>query len=359
MMFKKLSVLVLFVLGLVFVSYTTEDAKHDLNRSSSKSDRLDSLLLNDGPYIFIAKDSLIAKSIKNGVLDSISLAINIMPSQFNDESSTFKNVSKIAALSDIHGQYDVATTLLKNNKIIDDSENWCYGDGHFVIVGDIFDRGPHVTELLWLIFKLEKQAEQAGGKVHYLLGNHEYMVMLNDLRYINKKYRQTEQILRTPYNELYGKETVLGRWLRSKATIIKINDNLFVHGGISLEFIKPGFNLEATNQKLRQSIADTERDKKWDSIYGDYYYSSSPIWYRGYFSKDFKKDQIKKLLRALKVKHIVVGHTSQTQVESLFNNRVFAVDTSIKNGVSGELLFIENDAFYRGTMDGQKIEIKK
>ncbi len=358
-MFKKLSVLLALILGLIFVSYRTVDSKTILNNLWSKNSRLDSLLINDGPYIFIIDDSLIEKRINKGLLESNSLAYQTLPSQFNDESSAYYNVSKIAALSDLHGQYDLTTTLLKNNKIIDASENWAYGDGHFVIVGDVFDRGPKVTELLWLIFKLEKQAEQAGGKLHYLLGNHEYMVMLNDLRYINKKYRQTERILRKPYNQLYGNETVLGRWLRSKATIIKINDNLFVHGGISSKFVEPGFDLDAINKKMRLSLRETARDEKWDSIYGKYYDSNSPIWYRGYFSAEFKNEQLKKLLRALKVKHIVVGHTSQTQVESLFKNRVFAVDTSIKNGVSGELLFIENDNFYRGTMDGQKIQIKK
>lgn len=358
-MFKKLSILFFFVLGVILISYTTVSYKTIANNLGSRTVRLDTLSLNDGPYVFIADDSLIEKRIKNGLLETNSLAFDALPTQFNAESSVYHNVSKIVALSDVHGQYDVTTTLLKNNKIIDAAENWAYGDGHFVIVGDIFDRGPNVTELLWLIYKLEKQAEQAGGKVHYLLGNHEFMVMLNDLRYINKKYRQTERILRTHYNELYGNETVLGRWLRSKATIITINDNLFVHGGISSEFMASGFNLEATNQKLRQSLMETERDKKWDSIYGKYYDSDAPIWYRGYFSDTFKKEHIKKLLRALKVKHIVVGHTSQTQVESLFKNRVFAVDTSIKNGVSGELLFIETDNFYRGTMDGQKVKIEK
>lgn len=359
MLFKKFSVLFLFLLGVILVAYTTVDRNPILNNLESKTVLIDTLSFNDGPYIFIDGERLIEKNITNGVLASKSLAFETLPTQFNAEPSAYTKVSKIAALSDIHGQYGVTTTLLKNNNIIDASENWAYGDGHFVIVGDVFDRGPQVTELLWLIFKLEKQAKQAGGKVHYLLGNHEYMVMLNDLRYINKKYKQTERILRTHYNDLYGKETVLGRWLRSKATIITINDHLFVHGGISPEFIESGFNLEATNQKMRRALMEDGRDQKWDSIYGKYYNTDAPVWYRGYFSNEFKNYDIKKLLRTLKVKHIVVGHTSQKQIESLFKNRIFAVDTSIKNGVSGELLFIETDTFYRGTMDGQKIKIEK
>ena len=358
-MLKKIYVLAFFCISLVLFSYTTFDKKKIQANLWSENKSTDVDKIDDGPYIFITNDSLIEKKINNGKLESRTLALETMPFQFKDESSAYHNVSKIAALSDIHGQYDLTTTILKNNKIIDDFENWIFGDGHFVIVGDVFDRGPQVTELLWLIFKLEEQAKEAGGKVHYLLGNHEYMVMQNDLRYLNKKYRQTVRILRTHYHELYGTNTVLGRWLRSKATIITINDYLFVHGGLSQEFIGSDFNLETANEKMRLSLLTDSTNLKNDSIYLKYHDSNSPIWYRGYFSEEFKNDQIKNILKALKVKHIVVGHTSQTQIESLFKNRVFVVDTSIKNGVSGELLFIEESGFYRGTIDGQKIKIKK
>lgn len=103
----------------------------------------------------------------------------------------------------------------------------------------------------------------------------------------------------------------------------------------------------------------TNTDKKWDSIYRKYYDRNRPISYRGYFGDDLKDQQVTKLLKITEVKHIVVGHTSQKQVETLFKNKIFAVDTSIKKGVSGQLLFIENNSFYRGMMDGEKIKIEK
>ena len=40
---------------------------------------------------------------------------------------------------------------------------------------------------------------------------------------------------------------------------------------------------------------ENERDKKWDSIYGRYFDNDAPIWYRGYFSDEFKKEDIKKM----------------------------------------------------------------
>ncbi|TVZ59068.1 calcineurin-like phosphoesterase family protein [Flavobacteriaceae bacterium MAR_2010_105] len=317
----------------------------------------DTLDFDDGPYLFIYNDSLVKKTIINGKVETKVLQPEAAKTEFAPENSTFTNVTKIAALSDIHGQYDLLITLLKNNKIIDENLNWAFGNGHFVIVGDIFDRGSEVTEVLWLVYNLEQQALKSGGKVHYILGNHEYMVLQNDLRYIHKKYWQTSKALQTNYDELFNTETLLGRWLRSKPTMVKINDILFVHGGISEEFIAQGFNLEATNEIMRKSLYMDKRDMQWDSIYGGYFDSNGPIWYRGYFSEDFKKACLNKLLRKLDVKHIVVGHTSQTQVKSLFNNKLFAVDSSIKNGSYGEILIVENKTYYRGTLEGEKIQL--
>ena len=90
---------------------------------------------------------------------------------------------------------------------------------------------------------------------------------------------------------------------------------------------------------MRRSLLEDNTDKKWDSIYRKYYDRNGPIWYRGYFGDDLKDQQVTKLLKITEVKHIVVGHTSQKQVETLFKNKIFAVDTSIKKGVSGQLLF--------------------
>lgn len=319
----------------------------------------DSLNINDGPYIFINNDTLITKNIINGKIDSKILKSQSIKSNFSPEPSVYKNVSKIAVLSDLHGQYNLTIDILKVNEIIDENLNWTFGKGHLVILGDVFDRGDEVTELLWFIFYLEKQAEISGGKVHFLLGNHEYMTMRNDLRYMNKKYKFAAFLLNIPYSELYGTKTLLGRWLRSKSTILKINDNLFVHAGISRLFIDEGYDMEETNQFMRQSLFQDEKEneKAWDSIYGKYYDDAGPIWYRGYFNPEFKKSEINRILRKVDANHIIVGHTSFKQIESLFENKILAVDSSIKNGIYGELLLIKDNKYYRCTLEGERIII--
>ena len=107
--------------------------------------------INDGPYILIKKKKLVEKRIVNGKVFSKDLSLDQYKIEYPSEKSFYNNVSKIVCISDIHGQYDLALNILKNNKIIDENLKWNFGDGHMVIVGDIFDRGDKVTELLWFV----------------------------------------------------------------------------------------------------------------------------------------------------------------------------------------------------------------
>ena len=320
--------------------------------------------ISDGPYIFIEKNELIEKIIINSRVISKSLKTSSYDTIYQAEKSTFNKIKKIAAISDIHGQYDLLIELLQNNRIIDKSLNWSFGKGHFVIVGDIFDRGDKVNEILWFIYELEVQAKNQGGRVHYLLGNHEYMVLYNDLRYIHEKYDVSSKLLNLEYDELYGDNTIIGRWLRSKSTIIKINDNIFTHGGISKDFITyKNFNIEKINNTMRRSIPRLKELRKLrkegqsNNFYDMYFGNKSLIWYRGYFEEDMTDTDILSILQLVDANHIVVGHTSNEKVIQLYKNKIIGVDSSIKKGNYGELLIIKNDRFFRATLNGKLIEL--
>jgi len=320
---------------------------------------------SDGPYIFINENALIEKKIINNRVTSKNLDINSYDTTYYSEESTFHKVSEIAALSDIHGQFDLLIRLLQNNKIVDKSLNWSFEEGHLVIVGDIFDRGDKVNEILWFIYELEAQARSKGGRVHYLLGNHEYMVLYNDLRYVHEKYNRSSKLLNLEYDELYSDNTILGRWLRSKATIVKINDIIFTHAGISEDFIAyENFNIERINNKMRQSIPRLKelrklrRSGKSNNFYDIYFGKNSLIWYRGYFEGQLTDSDILKILKSVNADHIVVGHTSNEKVVQLYNNKIIGVDSSIKKGAYGELVLIKNKQFFRATLNGELIELK-
>ncbi len=331
----------------------------------------------DGPYVFIKKDSLVYKWIRNKEVitkefKTEGISEMSLPDSLpfpNDHSFLFDKkrkqeyhfteVDRFVAISDVHGQYETMIKLLEANKVINESGEWVYGNGHLVLVGDIFDRGNKVNEICWFLYNLEKKAEAKGGKLHVLLGNHEAMIFGADLRYVHKNYRYSMALLKKPYNELYDNNTIIGRWLRTKPIAISINDIAFVHAGISEEVVELNFSFKRINKLFRDKIFDQKKPsiEVSPSLFlldeGD-----GPLWYRGYFmDPDFTEENAQRILDKLGYKHIVVGHTSMKNIKSYFNNKIICVDSSIKEGNKGEVLIYEKGQFSRGMLDGSRKEM--
>lgn len=332
---------------------------------------------DDGPYLRWQADRLEARWWCDGRQVQRSFAAHAVPivvapecghafpievqrAASQDTQWAFDGVRRVAALSDIHGQYDVVRRLLHAQGVIDNRDRWAWGDGHLVVAGDVFDRGPQVNEVLWLLYGLQQQALAANGRVHVLLGNHEAMVLYDDLRYVHPRYPAIAGHLGMAHGALYGADTVLGQWLRGLPAIVRIDGSLFVHGGLSEAFVALDLGIDATNAKFRGSLGlprdQVRADPVLDALYrGD----SSPLWYRGYFNDEtLSVADVDALLARWDVARIVVGHTSQVRIESRHEGRVLAVDSSIKNGESGELLLITGgDGLERGLMEGTRLPL--
>jgi hypothetical protein len=275
-----------------------------------------------------------------------------------NQVDTFNNVAKIAAISDLHGQFGIFEQLLIANGIMDKQRNWAFTDGHLVITGDIFAKGDAVTEILWLVYKLENQAQQAGGKLHYLLGNHEYKILRGEYDYTHLKYIQSMRVIGLDLQSLLGEDTVLGQWLRSKSTIIKINDIVFVHGGVHQDYLDLQLPLEQSNQILRNSIGVSKSELKSDPVLRVLHGKTGPIWYRGFLTDHkLRQAQVEHMLDQLNAKYIVFGHTSLDQVETRHNNKVIAIDTSIKKGEKGEILLWQDKRFFSADMLGTQSQL--
>lgn len=265
----------------------------------------------------------------------------------------FKNIKEIFVVSDIHGHFKNLVNLLKSNKLINDELNWIWGKGHLVIDGDVFDRGDQVTECLWLIYKLEKQAEMAGGKVHFILGNHELMIMKdNDKSYVNDKYILPYAKAGLDYHDLFADNYELGRWLRSKNVVEKINHLLFVHGGLPPEFVEIGQTIENMNQLIHIYLSENA-----DSIQYLTNLTIQPTWYRGYFENIDRSEAIKKMLDYYDANTIVVGHTDTDHVKFIQDGTVIAVGVHFGSGVPAEGLLIRQKDFYRVDENGNEVKL--
>lgn len=336
----------------------------------------------DGPYVLYRNDKVFVKYVfedsgtKRVQIDSMpasekaGLSLTVatdepdkkftvqLKKELNNEKNEFSKVNKLFVLSDIEGNFGAFRKLLQANKVVDENYNWTFGDGHLVLTGDFFDRGNQQTEVLWLIYSLEEKAKDAGGHVHFILGNHEIMNMNGDLRYLHGKYLENSGLINEDYLVLYGEQSELGRWLRTKNIVEKIGNILFAHGGISAEVNSLDIPVSKINKLSRPYYQDTTykfNDENLDVLYSDW----GPFWYRGYYGGSSKatSQQIDSTLSIYKVKHIATGHTVVADTISiLYNGKVINTDVHHAKGYS-EGLLIEGGKFYRATAKGEKFLI--
>ena len=334
--------------------------------------------LDDGPYVSYQRDKagLSAVWICNGkiVRKTITKPEGAVispecgyPKQITirDEKPNFPvpvkfTAKKVVALSDVHGQFDVMVKLFQRHGVIDKDLKWAFGDGHMVMIGDMFDRGSKVTDVLWFLYGLEVEARAAGGAVHVLLGNHETMVLYDDLRYVNPKYAAVAKLLDASHSALFNDQTVLGRWLRTKPILVQVNDMMFVHGGLNPEYAALKMSIEETNEAFRASLGQPRTTVRATPLPAFLYGSRGPIWYRGYFNAPkIESVELDALLTQYGVKRIVVGHTTLKGVYSHFGGRVINTDTDIQKGKSGELFFWTEGKRTRGAFSGEQTPLSE
>lgn len=370
----------IYVLFGLFTTLFAETEKLSTANNKSEIDGLEFYLdtnITDGPYIFYEGRNIIVKWVEHELLITETVTkknIEYFKSKFKvfpdferlkkrfkhkNYKQDYQDVEKFIAISDIHGQYNLFVELLQAHDVIDKNGNWSFGNGHLVVNGDIFDRGEGVTETLWLVYQLSLQAEKEDGKVHYLMGNHEAMVLDKDLRYVNKKYLKNAAMMDTTYDYLYSDNTFMGRWLRNRPLIISINNSLITHAGISPKFIEYQLTIQKTNKLYLNNIVG----KPWETIRTDSVLvflsdSDGPLWHREYFDEsELSEVNLNLVLEYFKKDYLIVGHTSKEGVTPLLNGKLFGIDSSIKLGKEGEILIYEDGEFFKGNLTGNRIKL--
>lgn len=218
--------------------------------------------------------------------------------------SLFAAQPALFAVGDVHGDFDDFVAILQKTGLIDDMHHWHGGKLTFVQVGDLLDRGPKERQVMDLIMALEPEAKTAGGRVVSLLGNHEVMNIMGDLRYVTPaiyatfadaksedrrrsawreftKWRAehaailvnvpsmlnaTEETWMAEHpagfveqREAFSPNGEYGKWLRKHDVILKLNGFVFLHGG--LDEISAAVGIDAINSRIHDEIKtfDTTR----------------------------------------------------------------------------------------------------
>jgi hypothetical protein len=299
-------------------------------------------------------------------------------------------VERIVAVGDLHGDYENFLQILKGVNLVEETAegvHWIGGRTHLVQTGDVMDRGDRAKDIFDLIKHLEVEAPKAGGMVHLLLGNHEELNIMNRSRlypgYIsinqfldfigpkNRAVLENQQKRRANYPERLFYTDLMkdpeskwwneyheyflenyGRWLVEHNVIIKINETVFVHGGITLEYSR--YPLQEINEGYRREFLklipapDEISITRW--VFAG---PRTPLWDRELSLDDPSpelENVVDQILANLGAAHIVVAHTPTVIEDNMrrFGGKVWIIDTGIsrvyQDGHNGALQ-IENGQF--------------
>jgi hypothetical protein len=211
---------------------------------------------------------------------------------------------RVVAVGDIHGDADAFRAILHAAGLVDDAGRWSGGKAILVQTGDFTDRGAQVREVMDVMLALEPQARAAGGRLEVLLGNHEAMNLVSELRDVNPeayarfvgpeseerrvaayeahvalaKARAAEvaaagdrqlpvPAVYTPaareewmaahppglieYLDAFGPKGLYGKWLRERPSALAVDGTVFVHGGFNPE-VAPKTLGDVTKQVQRE-----------------------------------------------------------------------------------------------------------
>lgn len=227
----------------------------------------------------------------NLTLVGLLLIVFLSPSPaMADEQWSFEGAARIVAFSDVHGDYEAMVATLRGAGLVDEALGWSGENAHLVIVGDILDRGPGSRAAMDLLMRLEGEAQAAGGRVHVLVGNHEVMNIVGDMRYVHPgefasfaddesaeerdrwfsawlEQRQLpgQQLTEAraqfdvaypagyfAHRRAFAPDGQYGEWLLQKPMVVVINGNAFVHGGLPPSVAESG--LQGVNGDLMNDV---------------------------------------------------------------------------------------------------------
>ena len=254
-------------------------------------------------------------------------------------------VNRIIAIGDIHGDLEVFYRSLEIAKIAKKDQ---FGEFHWnanppdtvvVQIGDMVDRGGReVTigdeaserHIFALADKLHKEALKFGGGFYCLLGNHEIMNVLGDLRYTTPMSRDDFGSSMDRLDAFKPGGPIARYFACSRNVVMKIGDFIFVHGGLLPQHTK--FSLEDINRIMREYLLGNMSSQKYfDELY---LREKGILWSRELAGDNVDCSLLDKPFKTYQVKNMVIGHTVQTEgINQTCNGKVWRIDIGASKGL--------------------------
>lgn len=289
------------------------------------------------------------------------LLLGCNPGQKNDEknienfdsnSNLFqKNLGRVIAIGDLHGDYNATLRVFKLAKLIDAHNQWVAKNTLVVQTGDQLDRGDQELEILKQLEAWQTQAAKLQSQLVVLNGNHEYMNAKGDLRYVTPvgfssfasepKLNLSDSRLANVPSEVKPRAAALmpgGPWamkMAKRPTIFQYVDTVFVHGGVLPQHVTYG--IEKINRDFSAFLAGAAPLP--EALWGD----DSPVWSRHYSNPDTPPDceALNQTLKSLNAKRMVVAHSVHGQINSACQDKVWRIDVGMSAYYKGQIQALE------------------
>ena len=174
-------------------------------------------------------------------------------------------------IGDVHGHRAELVDALCAAGLVDEDATWCGGTARLWFLGDFFDRGPDGVSVVDLVMSLGEQAEQAGGSVRALLGNHEILT-LGMHRFGDTEVpadfgsRSFERSWRLNGGQAADQEALEDRhldWLTGLSVMARVDDYLLMHSD-TVEYLGWGDTVDEINATVSAVLAGDDIELWWD-----------------------------------------------------------------------------------------------
>ena len=245
----------------------------------------------------------------------------------------FAKPRRVVAIGDLHGDLAATRKALQLAGAITEGDAWTGGDLVLVQTGDQLDRGDDEPEILDLLDRLTASAAAAGGAMHVLNGNHEFMNALGDLRYVTPEGMEDFDGAR-PRAAAFAPGAAYAKRLAQRNTIVIVGDTVFVHGGVLPAYAG---RIDAINDEAQRWLWGLDGDQP--PIVGTLMAEDSPVWTRVY-SEPVPTEQacaaLEESLRTMNAARMVVGHTVQKDgITSACDEKVWRIDVGMSSHYGG------------------------
>jgi hypothetical protein len=162
-------------------------------------------------------------------------------------------------VSDVHGHLDDLRRGLGEAGLVDPDGTWTGGDAELWVLGDLMDRGPDGIGVVDLLMSLQQQAP---GRVHVLMGNHEALAVGYKL-FPGTRFGEVWKLNGGKPSDQDALTPEHVAWLRGLPLLGRVGDFVLMHSDTTA-YLGWGNSVDEVNRTVQKLLEPDDADQHWN-----------------------------------------------------------------------------------------------